>query len=269
MLRRAFLASLPLAAQPAPPFRIEPRAPFPGSPILFSAPENPGAATWMDRPLQFEPDPTGKRWLALAAVSLDTKPGDHHLLLGAARKQTIRIAPHAYRTGRITVPPKFIQPPKSVAKRIEEERAIKKAAFASRTKRLWTGPFTAPTNTVQTSPFGTRRTYNGKTRSIHQGLDFRATVGTPIHAANAGRVLIAQQMYYEGGFVALDHGDGLFTLYMHLSDFRVKEGDLVQKGDEIAASGNSGRVTGPHLHFGVQWQGLYMEPATLLALRFS
>jgi len=269
MLRRAFLAAVPLAAQSVVPFRFEPAAPFPGSPILFSVSEGPVAGTWMDRPLQFEFDEIAKRWVALAAVGLDTKPGEHDLILGVSRKQAIRIVPHAYRTGRLTVPPKFVSPPKSVAKRIAEEREIKKTAFALRTKRVWSGPFTAPTDTAQTSGFGTRRTYNGKTQSIHQGLDFRAAVGTPVQASNTGRVLIAQEMYYEGGFVVLDHGEGLFTLYMHLSEFRVKDGDLVKKGEEIAGSGSSGRVTGPHLHFGVQWQGLYMEPATLLALRFG
>jgi murein DD-endopeptidase MepM/ murein hydrolase activator NlpD len=269
MLRRVFLVAAPLAAQSTSGFRFEPRAPFPGSPVLFSVAEGPVAGTWMGRPLQFEKDESSKRWVALAAVGLDTKPGPHDLVLGAGQKHAIRVVPHAYRTGRITVPPKFVQPPKSVAKRIAEEREIKKEAFASRAKRLWAGPFAPPTDTPQTSGFGTRRTYNGKTQSIHQGLDFRAAIGTPIRAANSGRVLIAQEMYYEGGFVLLDHGEGLFTLYMHLSAFRVKVGELTKKGQEIAESGNSGRVTGPHLHFGVQWQGLYMEPATLLALRFA
>jgi murein DD-endopeptidase MepM/ murein hydrolase activator NlpD len=270
MLRRAFLAGAPLAAQPTPSaIRIDPAQPFPGSPILFSLAAGPMSAIWMDRPLAFELDESAKRWMALAAVSMEAKPGRHILQLGSGKMHSIRIAPHAYRTGRLTVPPKFVQPPKAVMQRIEHERDIKKAAFATRSKRLWNGVFTAPTETPQTSDFGTRRIYNGKTRSIHQGLDFRAKVGTLVNASNGGRVLIAQNMYYEGGFAVLDHGEGLFTLYMHLSAFRVKEGELVRKGQPIADSGTSGRVTGPHLHFGVQWQGLYMEPATLLSLAFA
>jgi murein DD-endopeptidase MepM/ murein hydrolase activator NlpD len=264
-----FLAAAPLAAQSGlTGFRVEPAQPFPGSPVLFSLPEGPMAGTWMDRNLMFERAEGSNRCLALAAVGLETKPGPHVLTLANGSTHTIRVAPHAYRTGRLTVPPKFVRPPESVTKRIAEEREIKKQAFASRTKRAWMGAFAPPTDTPQTSAFGTRRTYNGKTQSIHQGLDFRAAVGTPIHASNDGRVLIAQEMYYEGGFVVLDHGDGLFTLYMHLSAFEVKDGEVVQKGQTIAESGSSGRVTGPHLHFGVQWQGLYMEPATVLALRF-
>ncbi len=270
MLRRAFLASAALAAQsPAQSFRYEPAQPFPGSPVLFRLAEGPVAGTWMDRPLLFERDEESKLWVALAAVSLDAKPGPHDLSLGNGNQHAVRVAAHAYRTSRLTVPPKFVSPPKAVLQRIAEEREIKKKAFAARTKRVWAGPFAPPTDTPPTSGFGTRRTYNGKTQSIHQGLDFRAVAGTPIQASNNGRVLIAQDMYYEGGFVVLDHGDGIFTLYMHLSAFGVKEGEAVKKGRTIAESGSSGRVTGPHLHFGVQWQGLYMEPATLLALRFG
>jgi murein DD-endopeptidase MepM/ murein hydrolase activator NlpD len=94
-------------------------------------------------------------------------------------------------------------------------------------------------------------------------------IGTPVRAAARGRVLIAEEMYYEGGFVVLDHGEGLFTLYMHLSKFLAPVGETVEKGAVLAESGSSGRVTGPHLHFGVQWQGLYMEPGTLLALKIA
>jgi murein DD-endopeptidase MepM/ murein hydrolase activator NlpD len=262
MLRRTFLAALPLAAQ-TNGLRVAPAAPFPGSPILFQLPGGPTTATWFDRPLTFSAD-----GLALAAVSLEAKSGPQKLTLANGETHTVPIARHQYRTGIITVPPQFVTPPPKVLKRIEEEAAVKKEVFATRSPRRWKGPFAAPAQTPQTSPFGTRRTYNGKTRSIHQGLDFRAAIGTPITATHAGKVLLARDMYYEGGFVVLDHGEGLFSLYMHLSKFEVKEGEQVEQRQPLALSGGSGRVTGPHLHFGVQWQGLYMEPATLLSLRF-
>ncbi len=269
MFRRVFLSALPVAAQVAAGagLRVAPERPFPGSPALFVLDRGPAEATWMGRRLRFQRDEAWKGWVALGAVDLDTKPGRQRLELADGEAHTIPIAPHAYRTSRLTVPPRFVQPPKEVAKRIAEEREVKKSAFKARGERRWHGAFAAPTETAQTSGFGTRRTYNGRTQSIHQGLDFRAAVGTPVRAANRGRVAIAREMYYEGGFVVLDHGEGLFTLYMHLSAFDVAEGDAVEKGQTLAASGDSGRVTGPHLHFGVQWQDLYMEPAALLALR--
>lgn len=272
MLRRAFLAGAPLAAQVAgsdEPFRIGPRAPFPGSPILFSFAEKVASGNWMGRTVTFGLDAASKRWVGLAAVGLDIKPGVHVLDMGEGLNYKVRVAPHLYRTGRLTVPPKFVTPPKSVSERIAREQAIKKKVFATRSERLWAGAFTAPTDTSTSSPFGTRRTYNGKTQSTHQGLDFRAAVGTPVRAAQRGRVLIAEEMYFEGGFVALDHGEGLFSLYMHLSKFLVPAGEIVERGTVLGESGSSGRVTGPHLHFGVQWQGLYMEPGTLLALKIA
>jgi hypothetical protein len=262
MLRRTLLSALPLAAA-KPGLRFSPAAPFPGSPILFQLPTGPATGTWLDRPLAFSAE-----GLALAAVGLEVKPGVLPLTLEQGVVHSIPIARHQYRTGVLTVPPRFVTPPAEVLKRIQQEAALKKTVFATRSARRWKGPFAAPADAPHTSPFGTRRTYNSKTRSIHQGLDFRAPTGTEVVATHTGQVLLAREMYYEGGFVVLDHGEGLFSLYMHLSAFSVNEGETVAQSQPIARSGASGRVTGPHLHFGVQWQGLYMEPATLLGLRF-
>jgi murein DD-endopeptidase MepM/ murein hydrolase activator NlpD len=110
------------------------------------------------------------------------------------------------------------------------------------------------------------RVYNGKTRSVHQGLDYSAAIGTQVTASNSGRVVIARKFYFEGGFIVIDHGESIFTLYMHLSELLVKEDAEISKGELIAKSGSSGRVTGPHLHFGLQWQGAYLDPATLFRL---
>lgn len=145
--------------------------------------------------------------------------------------------------------------------------ALKRAVFkSSPAERLWRGAFTAPARTRYTSSFGVRRTYNGSTQSTHQGLDYSAPMGTQIRASNHGRAVIVRDMYFEGGLVVIDHGESIFTLYMHLSEFLVKEGAAVEKGQAIAKSGASGRATGPHLHFAVQWQGSYLEPSTLLHL---
>ena len=111
------------------------------------------------------------------------------------------------------------------------------------------------------------RIFNGKTSSPHLGLDFRVPSGTPVAAMNGGTVLLARPLYFEGNFVVLDHGQGLLTLYLHLSEFKVKEGDQVRRGQEIGLSGGTGRATGPHLHVAVRWKGTYLDPARLLQLR--
>jgi len=104
---------------------------------------------------------------------------------------------------------------------------------------------------------------------VHRGVDFRAPEGTPVHASNAGEVVLARELYYEGNCVVIDHGLGFMTLYMHLSKFEVTEGDHVGKDQTIALSGGTGRVTGPHLHMAVRWNGEYLDPLKLLALKLS
>jgi murein DD-endopeptidase MepM/ murein hydrolase activator NlpD len=258
--------------QPNPPaappqdalVRWNPRPVFNGAPVLFKSRFFSGPGNWLGKKIEFLPD--GDAFSALAGVNLNRAPGHYPLALG---DETVDIAVirHAYPSSAITVPQKFIEPPKEVQKQIDEEVAIKQGVFASsRPNRLWQGAFVAPTNTSYTSSFGLRRTYNGRTLSVHQGLDYKAALGTRVAAANSGRIVIARGMYFEGGFIVIDHGESIFTLYMHLSEFLVREGANIEKSDAIGRSGSSGRVTGPHLHFAVRWQGAYLEPSTLLGL---
>jgi len=256
---------------PAPaevsPVRWNPRPVFVGAPVLFKSKAYSGPATWLGRTIEFRPD--GDVFSALAGVSLNQAPGSYLLTFGGERTE-VTVTGHVYPSSTITVPEKFVAPPKEIQAQIDAEIAIKQKVFkSSPSERLWQGPFVSPANTRYTSSFGARRVYNGKTRSVHQGLDYSAAMGTEVRAANSGRVVIARPMYFEGGLVVIDHGESIFTLYMHLSEFLVKEGASIAKGAPIAKSGSSGRVTGPHLHFGLRWQDLYLEPSTLLGLWHS
>ena len=254
------------AAEPIPdsPVRWTPHPVFPGAPVLFKSKTFSGPSTWLGKTIEFRPD--GDGFSALAGLNLNRGPGRYPLVFGGETVQ-IPVVTHPYPSSTITVPQKFVEPPKEVQAQIDEEIVIKQKVFkSSPPDRLWQGAFTAPADTRYTSSFGVRRVYNGKTRSVHQGLDYSAAMGTQVVAANAGHVAIARDMYFEGGFIVIDHGESIFTLYMHLSEFLVKEGVTVEKGAPIAKSGSSGRATGPHLHFGVQWQGAYLEPSTLLGL---
>ena len=133
-------------------------------------------------------------------------------------------------------------------------------------ERLWDGNFSAPADASTSDVYGSQRIFNGKAQREHQGLDYRVPTGTPVAAMNSGKVLLARFLYYEGNCVFLDHGQGLITVYFHLSEIKVKEGDDVKRGEIIGLSGGTGRATGPHLHVGVRWQGIYLDPARLLQL---
>jgi murein DD-endopeptidase MepM/ murein hydrolase activator NlpD len=179
----------------------------------------------------------------------------------------VRIAPAHYPRVAITVSKQFTEPNPEQLKQIAADKQVKKDVF-SRTgpEQQWAGNFEPPVNAPTSGVFGTERVFNGEVKSRHLGLDYAAPAGTPVHAINAGTVLLAQKLYFEGGFIVIDHGQGLMSLYLHLSDFKVKEGDAVTTGEIIAQSGASGRATGAHLHLAVRWQGVYLDPAVVLHL---
>jgi murein DD-endopeptidase MepM/ murein hydrolase activator NlpD len=172
-----------------------------------------------------------------------------------------------YPTTAIKVAPQYVEPPKQIEPRIAEEQALKKQIFSvTSPEELWSGAFEKPAHAQVSGVFGSARTFNGVKRNQHTGLDFRVSTGTPVVAANSGTVILARNLYFEGNCVAIDHGQGLVTLYLHLSEFKVKEGDKVKRGEVVGLSGGTGRATAPHLHFAVRWQGMYLNPATLLEL---
>jgi murein DD-endopeptidase MepM/ murein hydrolase activator NlpD len=214
-------------------------------------------------------------WYALAGVSLETKPGRYTLHLAekgtetapAAFDSAVIVGRGRYPSSRLTLPPGFVEPPKEQQARIEEDQAAKKQAFAAtRPEPLWAGRFLPPAQAEISGVFGTARVLNGVKKSQHMGLDFRVGTGTPIHATNNGTVILARPLYFEGNCVMIDHGQGLLTMYLHLSEFKVKEGDHVEAGQLVGLSGGTGRSTAPHLHFAVRWRGEYLDPATLLGL---
>jgi Peptidase family M23 len=249
-----------------------------GSPVLFRLRTQhlkEVTAAFLGQKIEFRHSTECDCWYALAGVSLETKPGVYPLQVSGRRTDEaetdlsfdVRVYAAHYPSSTITVAPAFIEPPKELEPVIAAADAAKKQAFAIMDPNaLWSGPFQPPTDTETSGVFGASRIYNGKTKSQHKGLDFRASTGTPVHATNAGTVILARPLYYEGNCVMLDHGQGLVTIYMHLSEFKVKEGEKVAAGQLIALSGGTGRSTGPHLHFAVRWRGEYLNPATLLAL---
>ena len=154
-----------------------------------------------------------------------------------------------------------VKPNKEQSDRIARE--LKEANAIYRTydkKRYWNKAFIYPINSIITSPFGSARVLNGEIKSYHGGTDFRAAIGTPIKATNDGIVVIAKDRFLAGKSVVISHGEGLFSMYYHLSKINVKVGDKVSRGDIIALSGDSGRVSGAHLHFGIMINGIQVNP---------
>ncbi len=250
-----------------------------GSPVLFrvTAPLQLEdlRGNFLGQEFSFRPSEACRCWYGFAGVSLTTKPGAYTLRVEgkgpsgkeAAMSYLVRVSAAHYPTSALKVAPGFVEPPKETAPRIEEEQAEKKKVFStSAPEALWSGRFEPPAAAEVSGVFGSARVFNGVKKSRHTGLDFRVTTGTPIVAANSGTVILARPLYFEGNCVMIDHGQGLLTMYLHLSEFKVKEGEAVKRGQILGLSGGTGRATAPHLHFAVRWRGEYLDPRTLLEL---
>ncbi|MGA2902355.1 MAG: M23 family metallopeptidase [Candidatus Korobacteraceae bacterium] len=274
-------ATLPPVAATAKPIQMSwvPRSIAAGSPCLFRAevagPLSSLRGTWLGHQITFFPAADPHVWYGLAGVDVEAKPGSYKLDLEATLadgklirdERTVRVRSAKYKTEALTVPDRFVQPDAETLRRIESERKIKDAAFSHQTAAPeWSGKFVAPIDSTVSEGFGTRRTFNGKLASIHRGLDYHAKSGSPVVAANSGEVVLAQELFYEGNCVIIDHGQQFMTLYMHLSRMDVSAGEKAKKGQQIGLSGATGRVTGPHLHVAVRWQGAYLDPARLWTL---
>lgn len=221
------------------------------------------------------PATSGARaWRALIGVDLGVKPGsytasvtlhDGQRLLAA--RHPLLIAPKRFETRTLRVNPAFVEPPASERARIAREAARLRAIWTmSEPAARWTEPFVRPVPDPANSRFGSRSIFNGRARSPHTGADFASASGTLIKAPNAGRVLLAQALYFSGNTVVIDHGLGLFSLFAHLSAFDVQEGDEVAPGAPVGRVGATGRVTGPHLHWAVRASGARIDPLSLLAV---
>lgn len=180
--------------------------------------------------------------------------------------RTIPVAPQQFDSTVLRVASRFTAPDRRTLRRIQRERVLVRSMLRQVTDRvLWAGPFRRPISGRTSSEFGQRRVFNGQLRSRHTGLDIVAVRGTPIYAANSGRVALARNLFFTGNSVYLDHGLGLHTGYFHMSEIDVEPGEWVQKGQRLGLVGATGRVTGPHLHWGLYLQGIPLDPLSLLA----
>jgi Peptidase family M23 len=241
-----------------------------GGPVFFrvktSTPLQSLKGNWLGHEVVFDKG-DGNTWFLLAAVSLSTPPGPVPLSLQGTTdagtpiefRHEFVVSKAKYPVVHLNVSKQFTEPNSQQQATIKQDQEIKHKTFSEvSAERLWSGRFAAPVDAPVSDVFGTR--------SVHQGLDYRVPPATPVNAINSGTVILAQSLYFEGNCVTIDHGQGLLSLYLHLSELKVKEGDHVDRDQEIGLSGATGRATGPHLHIAVRWQGIYLDPAALLGL---
>ncbi|MBR1672656.1 MAG: M23 family metallopeptidase [Fretibacterium sp.] len=233
------------------------------------------AVTWMGRTVTLDVEQGGAGKVSYGLLGSDVrkiKPGDYPLLVeftqGKQRfhvKGSIALREKRYPSEELKVAPKMVNPAKKDLPRIKKEGQLTAAALRTMTaKRRWTTPPGLPLSMIHiTSHYGFHRVFNGQPRAPHAAADLRAAVGTSVRAPFAGTVVLTGHHYYAGKSVYLDSGNGVVTVFFHLSEIKVKKGERVARGQVIGKSGSTGRVTGPHLHFGLNLAGQYVDPMPL------
>lgn len=200
---------------------------------------------------------TGPAKLALELTAIDGST--------ASWSRDYTIDDKVFPTKKLTVEPAYVNLSTEAEKRAEAEANRLREIFLSTSpERFFSGPFISPIPRAISSRFGERRVFNDIPKAPHGGADLRAGTGTPVKATAGGKVVIAENLFYQGNCVVLDHGWGLYTYYAHLSEISVTPGQLLGKGALLGKVGRTGRVTGPHLHWTVKLHAARIDPFSLL-----
>lgn len=218
--------------------------------------------------------PSGQSWRGLVGIDLEVRPGPYTVKIEAAdtglpalvATKTLRVTPKRFSTRRLRVAPEFVEPSQAALERIARESERIEAVIQAVSPRPWDGIVLQPAEAIATSNFGSRSFFNGQPRAPHGGIDFVAGIGTPVKAPSAGRVALAEDLFFTGNTIIIDHGQGLYSLLAHLSQAGVKVGADVVPGEIVGLVGQTGRVTGPHLHWSVRLNGARVDPLSLVAL---
>ncbi|HEY4485235.1 MAG TPA: M23 family metallopeptidase [Nitrospiria bacterium] len=269
------VSSKPLSDKPpSAPIRIKQ-----GEAILFKVRFDPGAVSvnghFRGRSIPFFTTGEPGEFSALIGADLADPPSNEEFNEkatgpnGLSQKQhfTVQLLQTEFATQKLTVPDKFVELDEETLQRVQKDQEVILGAMSRVTpERMWEGAFLKPTEGEVRGSFGLRRIMNGQPRSPHSGEDISAPLGAEVKAMNGGVVVLVGEFFFSGKSVIMDHGLGFYSMYFHLNDVDVKEGQPLQRGDRIGHVGATGRATGPHLHWGARLNGARINPLSLLAL---
>jgi murein DD-endopeptidase MepM/ murein hydrolase activator NlpD len=267
----AVLMAAPLAPTGADAAELPRSLAVPGGVAILDVPGEPDRApvvTFDGNRVMVLPGPNG--WRAIVGIALAREPGAASIEIRSGKvtlTQGFTVAGKAYATQRLKVAPRHVDLSPEDAARVEREQPHIRATLATFSEAApVTMNFAPPVRGPRSSSFGLRRVFNNQPRNPHSGMDIAAPVGTPIYAPAPGKVIDTGDYFFNGNSVFVDHGQGLVTLYCHLSKIDVEAGTEVKTGDKLGEVGATGRVTGPHLHWGVALNRVFVDPALFLGL---
>ncbi len=252
---------------------------YPGQAIVVDIPFEPEleavTLAWQSQEIRMAPTESG--WFALLGVDLDIKPGPYEVdavfqYAGNRRESrtlALNVTPKEYPTTRLKVEPKYVElSPENQTRAAQDKKQINAAYATTTADPYWKDVFIVPIPGISGGRnFGHRRVFNDQPRAPHSGADLTAATGTEVRATNRGRVILTGDFFFNGNAVFVDHGMSVISMYLHLSEISVAEGQLVERGELVGLAGATGRVTGPHLHWGVKVTGARVDPFTLPGFR--
>ncbi len=258
---------------------LEPEVIVPGQVIVIKVTGEQGikkaSGRFQGKEVYFQRIGNANEFQALLGIGLFKKPGEYGLAIETSfhdaqtRKmyRNISVADKIFDLQRLTLPPELVTLSEKDLRRVGREKTrLDKIWIKETLERFWKGGFIKPVEGVWGSEFGLRRMINDELRSPHTGVDITAPEGSPVRTMASGRVVLTDELFFSGNSIVIDHGQGLYSMYFHLSKFLVKKGKRVEKGDIIGLVGSTGRASGPHLHWGVRLQNARVDPVSLLSL---
>ncbi len=256
-----------------PELVIEPKQIGPGDIMVVTLrnAEGPVEGAFNGRKIHF--NPIKKNYKAVVGIDLLLEPGTYELEAksnGASVQRTVKVSKKRYPLQRLTLPEGMVVLSPENEARVEREQKKNAAIWPVDSPLLWSGNFVNPLPGKKVgTPFGVRRIINKIPKSSHSGVDISAGEGEPVHAPNDGVVVLVDTQFYSGNSIVLDHGQGIYTMFFHLSKSNVRYGQAVVKDEVIGLVGATGRASGPHLHWGVRVQGARVDPIELIQLKLE